>query len=106
MASDGARTARLLALMAGNSFAFLKIFDHFDAIVKDRSYPWLTLTIIAVPMVGVACAFLALAGSSISRVARIAERISLFLITIMMVVVLWIAAARLGIVGISTPGIP
>jgi hypothetical protein len=100
MSSDGARTARLVALMAGHGYAFAKLFDHFDAVLKDQTLPWATLITFAVPSLGIATAYLALCGKAGSRAARIAEQTSLFLLAVMMASILWIAAGKLGVVTI------
>lgn len=99
MASDGARTARLIALMAGNGFAVVRLLNNLPAILtKNHEFPWLTLAALVVPMVGIAAAYLALCGEAGSRGARVSEQISLFILTVMMAGIIWLAASTLGLI--------
>jgi hypothetical protein len=98
--SDGARTARLVTLIAGHSFVFAKWFDHLDTITAIRTAPLATWAIISMPLVGIATAYVALSGEAKSRAAKTMEYASLFLLTLLAAGFLWIAAGKLNLINI------
>ena len=98
MSSDGARTARLVALMAANAYAFVKVVDHVrNVFTPSQEHPWFTLMFCATPAVGLAGAYLALCATSGTRTARIFEQTSLFLITVLIAAFLAMAAGKMGL---------
>lgn len=103
MPSDGARTARLVALMAGHGFIFVRLFDRFDTILKDQTLPIATWVIITIPLVGIGTAYLALCGEATSRVARTFEAVSLFLLTLLAALTLWWTAGQLHLLNFPHP---
>jgi phosphatidylglycerophosphate synthase len=61
--SDGQRTARLVALMAGNSFVFIQMYQlHLESVKLHGYYPlnWTMLLIAIVGFVGIAISYIAL----------------------------------------------
>jgi hypothetical protein len=99
MPSDGARTARLIALMAAHAYVFVKIVDHAKAFfTPTEQHPWTTLTLAVIPAVGLALTYIALCAIAGSRAARLTENASLFLITAL--VSIFFAAAAVGGLGL------
>lgn len=98
--SDGARTARLTALMAGHAFVFVQLFTHLHAVLSDKTFPIFTLVAFVVPLVGVASAYVALSTTPSNRAGRTAETISLLLLSLIAAAFCWIIAGHLGIVNI------
>ena len=82
MVSDGARTARLVALMAGNGYGFGQSFDWIRESMKtlsevDGALLWVSI----ICFIGISGAYVALWRASNDRISVIAEGISVFGIT-------------------------
>ena len=84
-------------MIAGNGYAFVKFFEHSRDIFKNHDWPSGTLAVIAMPMLGIAAAYLALAINPVSRAAQIFEWISAAIIGFMMLGFLVVAITQLGL---------
>jgi len=76
--TDGAKIARLTALLAGNGFILSQIFSLYMESIKDHGYRRMDLSVASIAafaLLGIACAYCALAFTENRRASATLEAI-------------------------------